>query len=172
MNLTCSITAAWCQWPFKDRRFKTKINDIFLTACEQINEWSIYKNKVMCILTLQSQETLNKGPGVSVKRMSQHPQRNIPEACIPFTHITLPIIRPRHNSPMPEFPQQPSLGSGYRLTCRGSAKGHSSCTSHSDPGSSPSSYGHEEVEAICHQSLEILRCLCSTGPLQMSLGQW
>lgn len=118
MNLTCSITAAWCQWPFKDRRFKTKINDIFLTACEQINEWSIYKNKVICILTLQSQDTLNKGPGVSVKRMSKHPQRNIPEACIPFTHITLPIIRSRHNSPMPEFPQQPSLGSGYRLTCR------------------------------------------------------
>lgn len=82
------------------------------------NEWDIYKNKVMHILTLQSQVTLNKGPGVSVKGMSQQPQRNIPEACVPFTHITLPSIRSWHNSPKPEFPQQPSLGSGYRLTCR------------------------------------------------------
>lgn len=79
---------------------------------------NIYKNKVMHILTVQSQVTLNKGPGVSVKGMSQQPQRNIPEACVPFTHITLPSIRSWHNSPKPEFPQQPSLGSGYRLTCR------------------------------------------------------
>lgn len=88
----------------------------------------IFTRMKSCVLPLQPQDTLNKGSVVSVKGMSQQPHRNIPEACVLFTHITLPSITAWHNSPKPEFTQS-SLGSGYRLTCRAAQKINPACSS-------------------------------------------